>query len=83
MQVPINWVLLGSVAALVSACSPQPPTIMKALPAAASEAWAPQDVATNVQDWDRAAKRIADGLEDHGMLAVSYTHLTLPTNREV
>jgi hypothetical protein len=70
MQGPVDWVALGSVGALVLACSAQPPAIMKTLPPFSFEAWAPQDVATNVQDWDRAARNIADGLADHGMLAV-------------
>jgi hypothetical protein len=76
MQGSFNWVALGSVGALVLACSAQPlvisaqpPAIMKISPPFWFEAWAPQDVATNVQDWDRAARMIADGLAEHGMLA--------------
>ena len=63
MQVATNLAAIGGAVALVAACSAEPPTIMKTLPPVASEAWVPQDIATNVQDWDRAAKRIADGLE--------------------
>jgi hypothetical protein len=68
MQVATNLAAIGGAVALVAACSAEPPTIMKTLPPVASEAWVPQDIATNVQDWDRAAKRIADGLEVNGLL---------------
>ena len=68
MHVATNLATLGGAVALVAACSAEPPTIMKTLPPLTSEAWAPQDIATNVQDWDRAAKRIADGLEVSGLL---------------
>lgn len=68
MQVATNLATLGGAVALAAACSAEPPTILKTLPPIASEAWVPQDIATNVQDWDRAAKRIADGLEVNGLL---------------
>ena len=32
---------------------------------------------------DRALKRLKTKLDTEGIIAVSYTHLTLPTNREV
>jgi hypothetical protein len=73
MRKAINWVTLASAGALVIGCSASPPTPMKTLPAMSSEAWAPQDVATNVQDWDRAAAKIADGLEYNGMLGSRYS----------
>ena len=68
MQSTINWGALSGISVLLLACSPQPPTPMKTLPAISSEAWAQQDVATNVQDWDRAATKIADELEHNSML---------------
>jgi hypothetical protein len=54
-------------------CAPQPPQIVKTLPPMAFEPWAPQEFATNVQDWDRVATKIADKLEAGGLLRVSTT----------
>ncbi len=46
----------------------QPPQVAKMWPPLQVEMWRPQDEATNVQDWERAARRVAEGLEAAGML---------------
>ena len=60
------------------------PTQPAAAPAGGAKPWydgAPQDVAAFVQTkgWDNPMKVV----DSYRNLAVSYTHLTLPTNREV
>jgi hypothetical protein len=55
--------------AVLAACAVQPPQIVKTAPISSKhETWAPQEVATNVQDWDRVAVKIADGLQNNGLL---------------
>jgi hypothetical protein len=63
-----SFAILTSTVAALMACSPQPPVIMKALSLPVIETWALQDLATNVQDWDRAAAKIAAGLTANGLL---------------
>nr|WP_294546155.1 hypothetical protein [uncultured Rhodopila sp.] len=64
----MKCIFLLPMAALAS-CAAQPPQIAKTLPLPPkTETWEPQEVATNVQDWDRAAKRFADGLQNQGLL---------------
>jgi hypothetical protein len=60
--------------AAVGSAAPQPPHIVKLAPPIAYETWAPQDLATNVQDWDRAATMIADGLQSNGLLGRTELH---------
>ena len=60
--------------AAVGCAAPQPPYIAKIAPAIAYEIWAPQDLATNIQDWDRVAAKIADGLQSNGLLGGSELH---------
>ena len=59
--------LLAPLVALAG-CAPQPPQIVKSLPPPAFETWAPQEFATNVQDWDRVATKVADKLQAGGLL---------------
>jgi hypothetical protein len=66
--------LVIPVVAAFGCAAPQPPQIVKMAPAIAYETWAPQDFATNVQDWDRAATRIADGLRSNGLLGGTEPH---------
>jgi hypothetical protein len=70
MHAAMKWITVCGIAMLGASCSPEPRQIMKIstidVPSAiTAEKW--QDVATNVQDWDRAAAKIAKGLEDAGM----------------
>jgi hypothetical protein len=64
----MNYTFVLPMAAL-AACAVQPPQIAKTAPFPPKfETWAPQEVATNVQDWDRAAVKIVDGLQNNGLL---------------
>ena len=63
----LKYAFLMPLVALVG-CAPQPPQIVKALPPSAFETWTPQETVTNVQDWDRVATKIADGLQAGGLL---------------
>nr|WP_294519204.1 hypothetical protein [uncultured Rhodopila sp.] len=65
----MKYMFLLPMAALAS-CAAQPPQIAKILPIPPkTETWAPQQVATNVQDWDRAAKKVVDSLQNQGLLS--------------
>ena len=66
----MRYVLLMPLVAVVG-CAPQPPQIVKALPPPTLETWAPQEFVTSVQDWDRVATKIADGLQANGLLRSS------------
>ena len=71
MHSVVNWVTVAGVVAFVPSCS-QPPVAWKLqppfIPVIPADAWTPQDVATNVRDWDRAAIKIAEGLASGGLL---------------
>ena len=67
----MKYTFIVPVAAALAACTvqPHPPQIAKTAPFPAKlETWEPQESATNVQDWDRAARKIADGLQNNGLL---------------
>jgi hypothetical protein len=68
----LKYAFLVPLAAVVG-CASQPPQIVKTLPPPAFETWAPQDSSTNIQDWDRVATRIADGLQARGLIHSSST----------
>lgn len=61
------WVASGA-AVLLSGCAPQPPAVLKVGLPLPLEPSGVQDVATNVQDWDRVAQKIADELSASGIL---------------
>ena len=69
MHAAIRWAALGGIATLTQACTTQPLVTWKMIPGFGMEPWAPQDLATNVQDWDRAAHKIVEGLEANGLVA--------------
>jgi hypothetical protein len=78
MGLAASFVILTST---IAACSPEPPAVMKALPPLTIETWAPQDLATNVQDWDRAAAKIASSLVANGLLPELRQPGTTPSER--
>lgn len=58
-------------AILLTACAPQPGLPPKIVGLPIAENWVQQDQATNVQDWDRAAGKIADAMQNKGLLATA------------
>ncbi len=61
------WYLGGLL--ILSACTDEPPFPNKTAGPITAEPWSTQDRATNVQDWDRVAQKIAAAMQQRGLLA--------------
>ncbi|WP_424140464.1 hypothetical protein [Roseomonas chloroacetimidivorans] len=62
-------------AALLAACTDEPLRAQKMFGPVALQNWAQQDQATNVQDWHRIAVKIADQMQNAGLLAAPSSSL--------
>lgn len=52
-------------------CSDEPLIAQKVIGPMTMQNWTQQDQATNVQDWHRMAQKIADSMQDRGLLATT------------